>query len=117
MTNLLEKLQSIIGGWLEQAPQREEYPYITYRLESSQNIDESTREDFILVVDCWDRDSDGINLESLAKQVDDSLNRYKFIDDDVAIRIYRVSRGMIEDSDLEVRRRQLRYEVQAYFFD
>ena len=114
MINLLQYLNSLIDGWLEEVPSNQEYPYIVYRLTGLEEMDESNRRDFLLQVDIYDKSQDAMEIEILADTVDEMLNRKKHLEEGLAVRVYRNSRNMITEDGLDIKRRQLRYEVQAY---
>ena len=119
MIDLLKAIQSKLvnvttKAYLEEAPPKTSFPYITYKLPSSDNPDESNLENMILEIDVWDNQSDTTALETLATNVDIELQRSMKIQGNANVRFYRVSRLMLPDSDETIRRRQLRYWLKTY---
>ena len=99
--------------YFEQAPENATFPYIVFKLPNS--TENEAREDFILEVDIWDNNSDTTTLETLTNNIDTQLNRTHHTETNVVCSIYRINRLMIPDPDPNIRRRQLRYQVQTYF--
>ncbi len=102
-------------AYLEEAPKDATYPYVVYRLPTS--TEEEHREDFILEVSLWDRGLDTTAVEGLTANVDAALNRMKHLAPalDMQVSVYRINRLMIPDPDPMIRRRELRYQLKAYF--
>jgi hypothetical protein len=99
------------------------YPYTTYKLESSITDDNQKMERFLLLIDNWDNNPDTTNLEKVTGDIDgdgDKVsasglhNKKYFVSDTLQACLYRDSRLEIPDDDANIKRRQLRYEVQAY---
>lgn len=102
--------------YLERAPQEGTFPYVVYNLPSS-SMGADHREDFILEVDVWDRPEDGSTLamQQIADAIDAALDGLVVrAGGNWVARVYRIGRFMLPDPDLEIRRRQLRYEIRTY---
>lgn len=112
------KLRTVTArSYFDIAPQNTVFPYVTYRLPSSNDLDgdpNGNREDFILEVDIWDNILDTTRLETLAQQIDDEFQRTYVNNANVAVHFYRLSRLMIPDTDQSINRRQLRYRLPTY---
>lgn len=118
MINLLElittKLKEVNSRvYLEQAPERTEFPYLVYTLPNS--TEQEQREDFILAITVWDDSNDTVILETLADNVDKKINRLKYIDGNIQVCFYRINRLMLTDPNPNIRRRELRYQAKTYF--
>lgn len=107
--------------FLERAPDKTQFPYVTYNLPTSD--EQENREDFILEVDIWDNKTDTTVLETLTSTIDGNgaitgatgLNRLHHYENGVLqADFYRINRLQLPDPDEKIRRRQLRYEVKAY---
>lgn len=100
--------------YLEHAPEKKVFPYVIWHSPSSSELD--YREDFTVVVDVWDNQTDNTALETIAHAIDKKLHRTRFLSDDgkVQLSIFRQSRNMVPNPDPAYRRRQLRYRVKAY---
>jgi hypothetical protein len=99
----------------EYIPQDKPFPYIKFSCPSI-GEGESYRQNILLYVDIWDKNTDIINIENLSNEVDLRLNRVKSITDTMQISIYRDNlwKLSIPDEDLEIRRRRLVYIVKIY---
>lgn len=112
------KLRSVTSrSYFDIAPNQAEFPYVTYRLPVSNDIDgcpNGNREDFILEIDIWDNITDTTRLETLAQQIDDEMQRTHEYNSNVAVSFYRLNRLMLPDTDQTINRRQLRYRLPTY---
>lgn len=101
--------------YAEWAPQDGAFPYVVYRLPTSN--ESGWREDFILEVDIWDRPDDGstVPLQELADRIDQALHRRRYTSPEGwTTGIFRINRLMVPDPDPLIRRRQLRYELRTF---
>jgi len=107
----------------DSVPDNAVLPYTTYHLTSSFTDENQKLEVFTLLIDIWDNKSDTTALETLVGSVDGDghvsaatgLHRKKyFASGTLQSCFYREARLEIEDEDPAIRRRQLRYAVQAY---
>jgi len=98
-------------------------PYTTYHLTSSFTDENQKLEVFTLLVDNWDNNSDTTALETVTGSIDGNgdkvsatglHNKKYFVSGTLQACFYREYRLEIEDDDPNIRRRQLKYTVQAY---
>ena len=106
-------------------PENAVLPYTTYHLTSSFTDENQKLEIFTLIVDNWDNNSDTTALETVTGNIDGDghvsaatgLHRKKYyVSGTLQVCVYREARLEIEDEDPAIRRRELRYEVQAYLY-
>lgn len=104
-------------------PENATLPYTTYGLTSSFTDENQKLEVFSLFVDNWDNNPDTTALETVTGSIDGDgsitgatgLHRKRYYTSGTLLAsIYREARLEIEDEDPAIRRRRLRYEVQAY---
>jgi len=124
LTTTLSPSSSAIGPtvYLEQAPEDAVFPYVTFRLSNSFELED--REDYTCVVDIWDANSTApTEIESLVRQIDGNGDRFDpsglnglkyYTSTGIAARIYREAKAMVPDPDEAIRRRRLRYRVIVY---
>ena len=107
--------------FFQEAPANTVYPYVVYDLPNSNENFE--REDFVLEVDLWDDTTNTTAIETLVGNIDGDghisaptgLHRKNiYVDGVISAKIYRESRLTIVDEDPRIKRRQLRYQIQAY---
>ena len=97
----------------EQADKGAAYPYVVYKFPNS--LDDEIREDFILEVDIWGKGPHTLPLEELAGQISRRLNRARHINGSVATTIFKTNQLAIPDPDVNIRRRQVRFECRTFF--
>ncbi|MCR6096854.1 hypothetical protein HXA31_20425 [Salipaludibacillus agaradhaerens] len=118
MNNLLVYLYETLSNvhtntHLEIAKDDAPYPYIVFNLPTSTDA-ERQRQDFILEVDIWDQTTDTRALETLTDDIDKTIKKVRYVDDNQLLIFTRINRLMISDPDPMIRRRQLRYEIKRY---
>jgi hypothetical protein len=98
-------------------------PYTTYELTSSFTDENQKLEVFSLLVDNWDNNPDTTALETVTGSIDGNGDKVSatglhekkyFASGTLQACFYREGRFELEDEDPAIRRRQLRYSVQAY---
>jgi hypothetical protein len=104
-------------------PDNAALPYTTYHLTSSFTDENQKLEVFTLLVDNWDNNSDTTALDTVTGSIDGNgdkvlatglHNKKYFVSGTLQACFYREYRLEIEDDDPNIRRRQLKYTVQAY---
>ena len=89
------------------------YPYKTYLLRSI-NFPDSTRDDFDLVVDIWDRSPDQKMVEEIADQTEALFNASTIPHPPIFPTFFRDGRTNIDDPDKTLQHIQMRFLVQLY---
>ncbi len=119
MVNLRKKLKEILKTihpniYFQNASEKAQYPYIVYDLPNS--FTNEDQEIFNLDVDVWDipKDGDTTALESLADTVWNTLHKYRYIDDNMQISIYRQNRMTLIDDDPRFKRRMLIFQLKYF---
>jgi hypothetical protein len=98
--------------YFEEAPMNATFPYAVFTFPNSIDL-ETDRQDFTLQVDVWDNNlTDTTRLENATSQIDKTLHKLRFINEQYLLIFQRENRLMIPDPDLK--RRQLRYIVKTY---
>lgn len=97
------------------APQRKEFPYIVYRIESV--IDSYPSEELYLNVDLYESPAASVrNVETLADEVQDLLNHVVIIEKNTNLQIDLEQRQSVDSQDLvDAYLINLRFVVRAYF--
>jgi hypothetical protein len=108
---------------LDAVPSNAKIPYTTFHLTSSFTDENQKLEVFTLLIDNWDNNPDTTALETVTGNIDGNgdkvaatglHNKKYFVSGTLQTCFYREARLELEDEDPAIRRRQLRYEVQAY---
>lgn len=89
------------------------YPYKTYNLESI-NFPDSTRDDYDLVIDIWDRSPDPKMAEEIADQIEALFNVANLPRPPIYSTFFRDVRNNIDDPDKNLQHIQLHFLVQLY---
>ena len=111
---ITEKLRTVSGEThYKQATSSTGYPYKTFTLESI-NFPDSTRDDFDLVVDIWDRSPDPGSAEEIADQIEALFNVSNIPRPPIFPTFFRDGRNLIDDPDKTLQHIQLHFIVQLY---
>ena len=109
-----EQLQAVQGEtYYKVADKDAAYPYKTYLLESI-NFQDSTRDDYDLVVDIWDRSPDQKTVEEIADRIELLFNASNIPRPPIFPTFFRDGRNNLDDSDKNLQHIQLHFIVQLY---
>lgn len=109
-----EQLQNVQGAtYHKTAIPNAAYPYKTYLLESIDFAD-STRDDYVLVVDIWDRSTDQKTVEEIADQIEALFNASNIPHPPIFPTFFRDGRNNLDDPDKTLQHIQLHFIVQLY---
>lgn len=109
-----EQLQTVPGEtYHKQATDTAKYPFKTFLLESI-NFPDSTRDDFDLVIDIWDRSPDQKMVEEIADQIERLFNAATIPSPPIYSTFFRDGRNNLEDPDKTLQHIQLHFIVQLY---
>ena len=89
------------------------YPYKTFLLESI-NFPDSTRDDYDLVIDVWDRSPDLRGAEEIADQIEALFNVANIPSPPIYSTFFRDGRNVLDDPDKTLQHIQLHFIVQLY---
>ena len=117
-TNSLRKIiqtniSKITKCFCRVADKKEQYPYAVYDIEEI-DLGDLYRDDWILVVDVWDKGTDTAAAEDISDQIEAVFNAVNMPGKDVLPTFYRMSRKPIDDEDKTIIHRQLKFQVQNY---
>lgn len=96
----------------KQAPDDAKYPYVVFNI---QDGTKTHRDDFILIVDIWDKNKGAMEVENLTDSIDELLDGANLPNDFVLPTFWRTQRLNVEDPNKKIERRQLRFNIQTYF--
>src|SRR5690625_3995412 len=89
------------------------FPYVVYDFPNS-FMDEE-QEIFNLDVDVWDNKNDTTEIETIASNIWRTFNRYRYIDDDIQLSIYRENRlPPLDEKENNIKRRKLIFQVRYF---
>lgn len=109
-----EQLQTVPGEtYHRRATADAVYPYKTYLL-GSINFPDSTRDDFDLTIDIWDRSTDQKMVEEIADQIETLFNVANIPKPPIYSTFFRDGRSNLEDPDKNLQHIQLHFIVQLY---
>lgn len=96
----------------EQAPDTANYPYLVYELsELSYNYGKTLMEIEINILDYGTSTS---NVETIADNVQSTLNKYSYIGPEIQFIIYKNIRQRVVEDDKKIIRRRLTFEIQLH---
>ena len=109
-----EQLQTVQGAtYHKTAIPNAVFPYKTYLLESINYLD-STRDDYDLVIDIWDRSPDQKTVEEIADQIEALFNVANIPSPPIYSTFFRDGRNTLDDPDKTLQHIQLRFLVQLH---
>lgn len=107
-TELKTKCEKV---YFQTAPSNVSFPYLVYDI-NSVSID--TRDNGVLTVDIWDRNSDTSIIETLTDDIEKQLDFKTFNNDKIQAAFFISIRNNIVDEDKKLSRRQLKFNIQYY---
>ena len=109
------KLKSIgITPYTDYIPTDKTYPYVQFSFPNT--LPNGFGELNLLQINIWDKSTSNVQVETIADSIDKLFNRHNETTNDYCIQTYRNTpyRLNIPDTDMEIRRRQLRYIIKIY---
>lgn len=106
--------ESDIKVYYENADIEASFPHIVYNLDSV-NFGNLGRDDIILTIDIWDKNTNSTNIEIIADKIESKLSFNNKPTNTVLPTFFIESRSNIEDEDKSIRRRQLKATIQNYY--
>lgn len=103
------------GTYQGQAPQKEPYPYVTYKLMPVDNT-EKDRDDYMLEVACWDKSesTSHARVMDIAESIRKTLLNYRHLDENILIIVGRPNVGYIPDPDALIKRYDVSATIMTY---
>lgn len=97
----------------ETAPADKMYPHIVWDL-TRIDLGDLSRDDLILDVDIWDRNTDAKNIDNLADAVEALFNAQNLPQLTILPTFFRIDRKSVPDEDKKIKHRVLSFQVQNY---
>lgn len=92
---------------------KDKFPYVLYNLSPGFVLDD--QEVFDLDIDIWDNKDDTTDLETLASEIWNQFNRYRYLDENIQFSIYRGSRSpLIDNKERNIKQRQLIFQLRYF---
>lgn len=100
--------------YYEDAPDCASFPYLVYNLSGT---DSKPSRDYSLDIDVWDKPKDASTtvVETLADNLENTLNELLINNDDLSAIIYTSSRLSINDPEPSIKRRRVIFDMRVYF--
>ena len=99
--------------YFETAANNALYPHIVFSFRTI-NLDDLSRQDYMLDVDVWDKGKNTVNVDQLADQVEALLHCQNLPQTTILPTFYLVDRKAIIDEDKQIKHRLVRFQVQNY---
>lgn len=113
---VIDKIKAATGlkPYTDYVPSDKVFPYI--QLQFPNSTPNGYGELILMQLDVWDKSHSKSAVEDIADSVDKIFNRLNETTADFSLQIYRNTpyRLNIQDPDMEIRRRQLRYIIKIY---
>ena len=97
----------------ETAPVDKMYPHIVWDLDRI-DLGDLSRDDLILDVDLWDRNTDAKDIDDLADVVEALFNASNLPQQTILPTFFRIDRKNAPDEDKKIKHRVLTFQVQNY---
>ena len=89
------------------------YPHIVFDFRRL-DLGDLSRQDYILEVNIWDKSQNTVGIDTLADNVENLLQAQNLPQDHVLPTFYLIDRHNIEDSDKNIKHREIRFQIQNY---
>lgn len=89
------------------------YPHIVFTFDRI-DLDDLSRQDYILVVDVWDRGNSTQAIDTLCDNVEKLLQAQNLPQDTILPTFYLMDRHYLLDEDKQIKHRQIRFQIQNY---
>ena len=99
--------------YYEVADKNAVYPHLVFSFRRL-DLNDLSRQDYILQVDVWDRSDKTQVVDDLADEVENLLQAQNLPQTDILPTFYLIDRKMVEDEDKMIRHRQIQFQVQNY---
>lgn len=99
--------------YYEVADDKAVYPHLVFSFRRL-DLNDLSRQDYILQVDVWDRSNKTQVVDDLADGVENLLQAKNLPQTDILPTFYLIDRKMVEDEDKMIRHRQIQFQVQNY---
>lgn len=108
------KLKTLTADvYYELASDQALYPHIVFSFDTV-NLDDLSRQDYMLYVDVWDKGKNTKGVDDLCDQVESLLQAENLPQTHILPTFYLVDRKNIPDSDKLIRHRLIKFQVQNY---
>ena len=89
------------------------YPHLVFSFRRI-DLNDLSRQDYVLQVDVWDRNSKTQRVDDLADEVENLLQAQNLPQQNILPTFYLIDRKTVEDEDKMIRHRQIQFQVQNY---
>lgn len=88
------------------------YPYLSYEIDEIRHEDNKSW--INLEVNIFHYGTSTEELESIADNIQSSLDKYYFINKKIQFSVYKLKRNSVREKDKEIKRRRLTFEIQLH---
>ena len=116
MLNLIRAINTKLNEsgynvFYNEKPKEIDYPFVIFNMRNTNKLE--NREDIFLDVDIWTKNQ--VQVFVMTKTIDDLLQRYKYIDNNLQFSIYKINQlNNLADEDKTIKRNQLKYIIKKY---
>lgn len=89
------------------------YPHLVFSFRRI-DLNDLSRQDYVLQVDVWDRNKKTQRVDDLADEVENLLQAQNLPQQNILPTFYLIDRKTVEDEDKMIRHRQIQFQVQNY---
>ena len=99
----------VLAEWEE----KKLYPHIVFTFRRI-DLQDLSRQDYILEVDVWDKEKDTTRVDNLADSVENLLQAKNLPQEHILPTFYLIDRRNILDEDKNIKHRQIQFQIQNY---
>lgn len=97
----------------ERADEETLYPHVVFSF-GGINLEDLSRDDFILEIDVWDRSISAAEIEELCDKIEEKFNAENLPQDEILPVFFKAGRIPVRDEDVMIRHRLLKFSIQNY---
>ena len=89
------------------------YPHVVFEFRTI-DLGDLSRQDYILDVDVWDKGTSSTVVDELCDKIEDLLQAKNLPQTNILPTIYKIDRKSVYDTDISIRHRVIRFQIQNY---
>lgn len=91
------------------------YPHITFEYDTISGLgDDLNRQDYMLIIDVWDKQKESVLAEDIADRVEELFSAVNLPQETILPTFYFENRKFLKDEDKEIKHIQLKFSIQNY---
>ena len=97
----------------EIADEKALYPHIVFGFDRI-DLEDLSRQDYVLVIDVWDKGNSTTQVDDLAESVENLLQAENLPQENILPTFYLMDEHNVRDEDKAIKHKQIRFQIQNY---